>query len=61
MIICAWHSIVLSVCTYRAFALNPYFFFSVSGEDQTLYDLSGFDIVYEHGDDPSESDYPAED
>ena len=42
-------------------ALNPFFFFSVLGEDQTLYDLSDFDIVYEHGDDASESDYPAED
>ena len=36
-------------------------FFSVSGEDQTLYDLSGFDIVYEPGDDVSGPDYPADD
>ena len=39
--------------------LNPYF--SVSSEDPILYDLSGYDIVYEPGDDASEPDFPAED
>ena len=55
----ACHAYLFSVWMYWTFALNLYF--SVSGEDQTLYDLSGFDIVYEHGDDASESDYPTED
>ena len=37
------------------------FNFSVSGEDEILYDLSGFDIVYEPGDDVSGPDNPADD
>ena len=45
---------------YWAFALNP-LFFSVSGEDSILYDLFGYDIVYEHGDDASGQAYPADD
>ena len=34
--------------------------FSVAGDDPIFYDLSGYDIVYEHGEDASESDYPAD-
>ena len=37
------------------------FFFSVAGDEPILFDLSGYDIVYEHGEDASETDYPAED
>ena len=50
---------MFSVWTY--WALRSIHYFSVSGEDQILYDLSGFDIVYESGDDVSGPDYPVDD
>ena len=41
--------------------LGSIFYLLVSSDDQILYDLSGFDIIYEPGDDVSGSDYPADD
>ena len=54
-----WHTYVYSVWTY--WASRSILYFLVSGEDQTLYDLSGFNIIYEHEDDASGPDYPADD
>ena len=36
-------------------------FLTVSGEDPILYDISGFDIVYEPREDASGLDYSADD
>ena len=44
-------------CTGRSRSTH---YFSVAGDDPILYDISGYDIVYEHGEDASESDYPAD-
>ena len=44
-----WHVHLFSVWMYWAFALNPYF--SDAGDESILYDLSGYDFVYEPGDD----------
>ena len=54
-----WHSHVYPVWTY--WASRSILYFSVSGEDQILYDLSGFDIIYEPGDDASGPDYLVDD
>ena len=41
--------------------LGSTLYFSVSGDESILYDLTGFDIIYEPGDDVSGPDLPAED
>ena len=41
--------------------LCSFHYFSGSGEDQVMYDLFGFDIIYEPGDNASGPDYPADD
>ena len=45
-------------CTERSRSTH---YFSVSGEDNILYNLFGYDVVYEHGDDASGPAYPADD
>ena len=45
-------------CTGRSRSTH---YFSVSGEDDILYDLYGYDIIYEPVDDARGPDFPAED
>ena len=50
---------VFSVWMYWAFVLIL-FYFSGSGENYVIYDLSGFDVFYEPRDDDTGPDYPVD-
>ena len=41
------------------FVAHP-FNISGTGDEDVIYDLSGYDLVFDHGDDDSGPDYPAD-